>query len=113
MSTMIDLRFKALTDAGYTGSTSDMLKQWLAFETGTLSALPLQDLWRLYLISVLAIPEAEYHRSDFWYLYLELMGYEGAIQEKEYQFWLHFNINYLLLETGDALLLQSDDKLLI
>lgn len=76
-----DLRFQALRDQGFTGSTNDMLLQWLQANGATSGQL--NDAWSEMLVSKgfsLVI-------NDGWYALLGDLGYEGQINDRELAFW--------------------------
>lgn len=78
MASLNDLKFAALTNAGFSsGTLGDREYQWLAYHTSIESGMTLNDQW-MYL--------------------LDILGYE---------------VNSVLLETGDDLLLETGDSLLM
>lgn len=86
MGTLSDDRFQALRDQGFTGSTSDMLLQWLQDAGATAKAIP--DAWREVLVDALGVgPADSYQRNDYWFEWLGSQGYEGALPDREAQFW--------------------------
>ncbi len=87
MPTITDARFDSLRASGYTGATNDMLLQWLQFEGAAANNLP--DAWQEFLVAKLGITTAEYQRNDAWYAYLGSLGYTGAVNDRELQFWVN------------------------
>ena len=84
MTTLTDARFEALRALGYTGTTNDMLLQWLQFNGATSPCLP--DAWLEYLNSI-EILGAIGQRNDRWYQLLGLAGYTGQLNDRELAFW--------------------------
>lgn len=82
MGALSDFRFDALRGQGFTGSTSDMLLQWLHANGATSPAIP--DAWREFLDTV---GFSTGHRNDDWYAYLGSLGYVGQLNDREYKFW--------------------------
>ncbi|MEE4280404.1 MAG: hypothetical protein V2I41_00565 [Pseudomonadales bacterium] len=83
MTTLIDARFNALRDQGYTGSTSDMLLQWLKASGATSNNI--NDAWYQFLS---AEGYSGGHRNDSWYAYLRDQGYQGSLSDMELAFWV-------------------------
>lgn len=83
MPTLSDCRFDTLRGLGLSGSTSDMLLQWLQQQGATSNSLP--DAWREMLDANLTEPTG--HRNDDWYTLLGDLGYEGSMNDRELAFW--------------------------
>lgn len=82
MPTLSDARFDSLRGQGFTGATSDMVLQWLQANGATSNATP--DAWEEFLD---AQGFTYGQRNDSWYAYLGSLGYEGALNDRELQFW--------------------------
>lgn len=84
MPSLIDARFDALRAQGFTGSTSDMLLQWLQANGAVSNALT--DAWSEFLDGQ-GFTYGQY--NDSWYAYLGSLGYEGQINDRELPFWMN------------------------
>lgn len=96
MASLNDIKFQAITDAGFTsGSLNDREYQWLAEHTSISSGLTLNDQWMTYMT---------------------LLGYSsGTLNDRQMQAWadMGYGFENLLLEDGDNLLLEDGFKLII
>lgn len=118
MTTLTDVRFKTLRGLLFTGSTSDMLLQWLqANSTGTPKTIP--DAWRDMLDTNLLSPSTG-NRSDDWFQLLADSGFKdaGAMNDRELAFWdggaiLPVATAFIITEGGDALTTEAGDNLII
>ena len=84
MGTLVDERFDALRTQLFTGSTSDMILQWLQDSGATSGSVA--DAWREMLDIVLAAPTG--NQNDDWFYLLGTEGHTGQINDREYAFWL-------------------------
>ena len=83
MTTLNDARFDSLRDAGFTGTGNDMLLQWYQF-LGAVSSDINDALYEMLIAQGIAPGQL----NDMWYLALGLMGYTGAINDRELAFFL-------------------------
>jgi len=81
--TLVDAKWDALRGQGFTGSISDMTLQWLQANGATSGQI--SDAWLEMLTDKGA---AGSQRSDMWYDLLGQMGYEGALPDREFLFWV-------------------------
>jgi hypothetical protein len=82
--TLVDAKWEALRDQGFTGAMSDMTLQWLQANGATSDRI--SDAWLEMLTDKGA---AGSQRSDMWYDLLGQMGYEGALPDREFLFWIN------------------------
>lgn len=82
MATLSDSRFDSLRGQGFAGATSDMLLQWLQANGATSPAIP--DAWE-EMLAAQGFPYGQ--RNDKWYEFLGSLGYEGALPDRELEFW--------------------------
>jgi hypothetical protein len=82
MTTLIDCRYEALIALGHTGSTTDMMMDWL-FDNGGTGATKL-DRWETMLTSQ-GFPYGS--RDDSWFALLGILGHDGHINDREMLFW--------------------------
>jgi len=84
MPSLMDARFTALRNLGFTGSSNDMFFAWLkthsTVQTGTI-----QDQLREFLITRGITPP--FQNSDAWHLYLGFFNYSGLVNDRELAFW--------------------------
>lgn len=84
MATLVDCRFESLRSQGFTGTTSDMLLQWLLANGATTPTIP--DAWD----EVLTILVGAGQYNDRWHEWLLTNGYgfDGEqIHDMEMFFW--------------------------
>ena len=81
-NTLIDCRFEALRALGYEGAVNDMLYVYWLDQGGTGGSL--NDRWYSALA---ALGRTEGSLSDRWFEYLGSLGYEGRINDREFQYW--------------------------
>lgn len=84
MPTLSDARFDALRLQGFTGSTSDMLLQWLQANSGVPVPKTIPDGWR----ALLNLYQKNGQRNTGWYDLLGDEGYTGSLNDRELAFWL-------------------------
>ena len=85
---LMDCRFRALRIQGFQGTTSDMLREWLAVNGAGLPLRHINDMWRDMLIAQGFTPEMEYQYNDAWYAFLGVQGFtRGHINDRELDFW--------------------------
>lgn len=82
MPSLVDEKFAALRAAGHTGSTSDMILQWL--QAGGATSNSVSDAWREWLDIKLFTSG---NLNDDWFAYLRGAGHTGALNDMELQFW--------------------------
>lgn len=82
MPTLSDVRFEKLRTAGHTGSTSDMLLQWL--QAGGATASQMNDAWKEWLADKGYLTGSN---SDNWFAYLGSQGHTGSMNDREIQYW--------------------------
>lgn len=117
MATISDARFDALRTQGFTGSTSDMVLQWLQAAGATSNSIPVAK--REVLVAFTLRPAETYHPNDYWYYYLGQLGYEGDINLRTLQFWqaggilTPLDVGFLITEAGDFLITEAGDFLVV
>ena len=84
MPALSDVRFDKLRGLGHTGSTSDMLLQWLLANITLPVSKTVPDAWREWL-DELTFDTGQ--RSDDWFAYLRSLGHTGSMNDMELQFW--------------------------
>lgn len=77
----IDDKFAALRDQGFTGSLSDMILQWLQDAGATSNSVSTAWAQALYIRGYRG------QRNDAWYELLGDLGFEGALADRDAQFW--------------------------
>jgi len=87
MPTLTDSRFAALRAQLHTGSTSDMLLQWL-FANGATTAETIPDAWEEFLVFSTGLDPSKYQRNDYMDAFLEQQGFvTGSLNDRELAFW--------------------------
>lgn len=81
---VVDAKFNALRSKGYTGAMPEMTLEWLR-ANGASGAASLPDAWRAMLTSK---GFNTGNRTDDWFALLGSLGYTGAINDREYAFWM-------------------------
>jgi hypothetical protein len=105
MPTLSDARFDSLrNDFGFTGTTSDMMLDWLQFNGATANNIP--DAWQEMLAAAGYPTSGNYQRNDTWYEYLGDQGYDGAMNDRELLFWLDGGI--VTPPTGPPIVIAND-----
>lgn len=92
MPAYTDARFEALRLNGYTGSTNDMLLDWLGTyvttnSPGAPTPTSLPDAWGA-MLSVALGAGSTGNRIDDWGTLLVQMGHSGSLNDMELAFWL-------------------------
>ncbi len=82
---LIDARFATLKEQGFTGSTPDMLLQWLLSNGATIPNTT--DAWKQMIVAQLGF-EATGDVSTDWSKLLSNLGYDGQSNDQEAEFWL-------------------------
>lgn len=110
---MRDCRFEALRGFGYTGTTSDMLEQWMSANGGARGDEH-GSLFRSFLMAQGVTPG---HVKDMWYEFLGSLGYEGSLRDREELFWCSGGnieppvLRRLLTDTGEVLTNEAGEPL--
>lgn len=109
MTTLTDIRFETLRALLFTGSTNDMLVQWLQANGATSDCLP--DAWEEMLFSK-GFGDG-YSRNDGWFGLLFFMGFEGQMNDRELSFWLDGGVlpvvpENVLTNLGEPLIAEGE-----
>lgn len=105
---VVDDKFQALGDLGFTGTLNDRELQWLQSLGATSDILP--QAWKEAMI---ALGQTDYDRNSSFYDFLGTAGYEGSYNDRAAQFWA----NGAVLPASDpywnqvTLLAHLDDNL--
>lgn len=82
MSQLNDCRFDSLVAQGFSGTTNDMLLDWL--QSNGVSAVQLNDAWYEFLVAQ-GMTVATY--NDMKFEWLGSLGFTGALNDREAGFW--------------------------